>query len=151
VSAPFRIRTGSKPLVEAAPAGAPAPAAGGDGLAAYADRLQKLVPAEVISLYLAGSGVIGAPDNAGLLGAVWTVVCLVGVIAIRVWGTRDSGPAARPQWPAVAIAAVSFLIWVYQLGGGPFARAGLYDARAASLLLLSWTFFVPLFYRGDQQ
>jgi hypothetical protein len=146
VAAPFRVRARPRPRLTAAPGAGPAP---NDGFADYADRLQKLVPAEVISLYLAGLGVIGAPQGSPQLSVVWVVVCLVGVVAVRVWGTRESGPTSRPQWPAVAIAAVSFLIWVYQLGGGPFALASLYDPKAAALLLLVWTFFVPLFYRGD--
>ncbi|HTO53196.1 MAG TPA: hypothetical protein VMR50_07400 [Myxococcota bacterium] len=146
MTAPFRIRSRSRTQRSASP-GAGAPPA--DGLADYAERLSKLVPAEVISLYLAGVGVIGAPQSSPQLSVAWVGVCLVGVVAVRVWGTRESGPGSRPQWPAVAIAAVSFLIWVYQLGGGPFALASLYDPKAAALLLLVWTFFVPLFYRGD--
>ena len=40
-----------------------------DGLQSYLDRLLKLIPAEVVGLYLVGVGAIPAGENIGL--AVW--------------------------------------------------------------------------------
>lgn len=111
----------------------------------YFGRLVKMIPGEVISLYLVGSGVI--PDGKPAALSIWTGVCLLAVIAIRIWGTTDVPKKLGPQWPVVLISAVSFLIWIYSIGG-PFAAYGLAVPYVASLLVLGWTFFVPIFYKG---
>jgi hypothetical protein len=111
------------------------------------ERLLKLIPGEVVGIYLIGVGLIPAAfviprtSLSGLWG--WAAVCLVLVFIARVYGTADP----NPQWLAVGVALVSFVIWVYTMGG-PFATSGLYVAWLGSLLVLVWTFVVPYFYKG---
>jgi hypothetical protein len=112
----------------------------------YVSRLTGLIPGEVLALYLTGQGVI--PDGARITMAVWALFCFGGVIALRVWGTRDQAAREPVQWPTVLISAISFVIWVYSIGG-PFAAYGLRVPHLASLLVLGWTFVVPIVYRGD--
>lgn len=122
----------------------------------YIDRLIKLIPAEVIGLYLLGKGLIleryplplGQGERQGELWfwMVWTAFCFAAVIAVRTWATRDPHRNIPTEWPAVAIAAASFLIWVFCLGD-VFLVAGWWDSLVASLLVLGWTFIVPVFYR----
>lgn len=112
----------------------------------YFERLVKMIPGEVIGLYIVGSGLI--PHGKAAVLAIWTGVCLLAVIAVRVWGTTDVTNQLGPQWPVVLISAISFLIWVYSIGG-PFAAYGLAEPYIASLLVLAWTFFVPIFYKGE--
>jgi hypothetical protein len=112
----------------------------------YLDRLVRMIPSEVVGLYLVGRGVIPPEERTSHL--VWPVVCLVGLVALRVYGTRDPEARKPAQWPAVAIASVAFVIWVYTLGG-PFEILGVYKPYLGSLMVLTWTFFVPIFYRGD--
>ncbi len=120
----------------------------------YLDRLMKMVPTEVIGLYLVGSGIIPGSDT--LVLTFWSLLCLVGVIAMRDWGTTDTAatPPKPTDWVHVAISAVAFIIWLLSLGGGPFASGAVFAAAHAqmpyigSLLVLAWTFFVPLFYKG---
>jgi hypothetical protein len=114
----------------------------------YFERLMKMIPADVVGLYLVGSGVI--PKEKRVVLASWTAVCFVGVVAVRIWGTADPDPQrpAPPQWPVVGISAVAFLIWVYTIGG-VFAAYGLAQPYIGSLLVLAWTFFVPVFYQGS--
>jgi hypothetical protein len=45
------------------------------------------------------------------------------------------------------VAAVAFVIWVYTLGG-PFADFGVHVPWIGSLLVLAWTSFIPLLYKG---
>jgi len=111
----------------------------------YLDRLLKMIPAEVVGLYLVGSGFI--PQGEGVVLAVWAVVCLAGVIAVRAYGTADPENKKPPDWVHVVISAVAFVIWVYTMGG-PFAAFNLYVPYMGSLLVLAWTFFVPIFYMG---
>ncbi len=111
----------------------------------YLDRLFKMIPGEVISLYLVGSGFIPQEQAIGL--AIWAIICLAGVIIVRAYGTADQKNNKPPQWGPVAISSVAFVIWVYSLGG-PFAAFGLSAPWIGSLMILVWTFFLPIFYKG---
>lgn len=138
MAAPLRI---VKPGGKFATAGAPPP---GDTLKDYLERLIKLIPGEVVGIYLIGVGSIPA-DNGPVL-ATWAAICLALVVFVRVYGTWE--PRVGPQKLAVAVAAVSFVIWVYTMGG-PFAVYGLQVQYVGSLLTLVWTFLVPYFYKGQ--
>jgi hypothetical protein len=114
----------------------------------YLDRLMKMIPVEVISLYIVGSGII--PEGQAVYLTVWTVICLIGLFAIRLYGTSDPAHKISPDWTHVILSAIAFLIWIYSLGG-PFAAYGIADPIIGSLLVLAWTFFVPIFYKGPAQ
>ena len=113
----------------------------------YLDRLMKMIPGEAVSLYLVGSGII--PERQPLLLVGWALLCLLGVFAIRVYGTADAPNNRPPDWIHVGISSVAFVIWVYTLGG-PFTAFGLHVPYLGSLLVLAWTFFIPIFYRGPK-
>jgi hypothetical protein len=111
----------------------------------YLGRLTKLIPAEVISLYLVGKGIIQADRNLLLF---WTLFCFVGVILVRLYGTADPQKNLPPQLSAVFIACISYLIWIYSMGD-VFVTLGVHFPSLSSLLVLSWTFVVPYIYKGD--
>ena len=119
---------------------------------AYLDRLLKMIPAEVVSLYLVGVGLVPedlfAQDRGIALG-VWALVCLTGVVILRGYGTADPSSKLPPDWVHVAISSVAFVIWVYSMGG-PFEAFGLHVPFIGSLVVLAWTFFAPVFYKGPQ-
>jgi hypothetical protein len=102
-------------------------------------RVVKLVPAEVVAVYLAGRP-LAQESYAG----VWPLVCMVMVVIVRAWGTMDK---RGPQWVSVAISAVSFVLWVYAMGGH-FLTYRL-DVNLASLGVLVWTTLVPVLWRGE--
>ena len=129
MSGPLRIRAPG-------PATAAGTAAPIDG---WMDRLVKLVPSEIVAVYLAGRG------YAHRIEGTWPLVCLAMLVIIRAWGTKDTGRA--PQWPAVAISAASFVIWVFAMGGRILNWQP--DPDIAALLVLVWTTLVPVLYRGD--
>lgn len=139
MSAPFRIRRPNLTITEES-------SGSQEELNSYLERLMKMIPSEVLSLYLVGSGVIPQTDRIVLV--LWSVICLVGVVCIRVYGTADFQRKLPPQWKAVAISAIAFIIWIYSLGG-PFAAYNLHIPYVGSLLVLVWTFFVPIFYKGS--
>ena len=157
VSPPFRIvragvpqgivpevggRGGPPPPAGAAAAGAPGAA---DDMSFYLDKLMKMIPTEVIGLYLVGSGIIPDDQHAYLLG--WSTVCLIGVVIARIAGTRDKAANKPPQAGLVVVSAIAFVIWVYSLGG-PFKwyMGANYKPFLGSLFVLVWTFVVPLVY-----
>lgn len=108
MSAPLRIE---RPAARRAAA-----AANGDG-PSYLEKLTKLIPGEVIGLYLVGVGLI--PAGQGVATVCWSLFCAVVLVGIRVKGTSDREQRKGPQWPAIVIALISFVIWLYALGG-PF-------------------------------
>jgi hypothetical protein len=125
----------------------------GDPLKAYVERLVKLIPAEVVSLYVAGRALIQASfpqggDAAQPYWIGWTLFCLVAVVIVRAWATSDAALRLKPQWGAVAIATVSFVVWVYSLGD-VFRPWPVWSELAAGLLVLAWTFIAPWLVRPD--
>ena len=104
------------------------------------ERLVKLVPAEILAVYLAGR------SHAEAIHGAWPLVCLALLLVVRVWGTHERGKG--PQWSAIAVAAVSFLIWVLALDGRILSLA--VNPDLASLLVLVWTTLMPLLVRGDR-
>ena len=118
-----------------------------DGFKGYLDRLMKMIPTEIISLYLVGSGLIPKEEDTTLV--IWTVFCLLAVIALRAWGTADRKAGLPTDWKHVGISVGAFLVWVYSLGG-VFAEYGLHLPTLGSLLVLGWTFVVPQIYQGPE-
>lgn len=139
MAAPLRI---TRPDVVSAQAVAPAE---NIEFKFYLSRLLKMIPAEVISLYLVGSGLI--PEGQLIALTVWAVICLIGVVIVRIYGTADPAQGKSPDWIHIAISVAAFIIWIYSLGG-PFVAWNLHVPWVGSLLVLTWTFFVPLFYKG---
>ena len=102
-------------------------------------RLVKLVPAEIVTVYLAGRP-LAQEHYAGL----WPVACLVLTIVVRAFGTSDR---RGPQWLSVAVSSLSFVLWVYATGGHFLSYD--VDVNLASLAVLVWTTLVPVLWRGE--
>jgi hypothetical protein len=137
VIAPYRITTPAKGRRGGAT----------DDFDSYLDRLVKMIPAEVVSLYLVGVGFVPKTDAAVL--TIWAALCLVGLLALRTYGTAPPSSGKSPQPGAIAISAIAFTVWVYTLGG-PFEAFGLHVPYIGSLLVLAMTFFAPIFYKGER-
>ncbi|WP_374472736.1 hypothetical protein [Phenylobacterium sp.] len=130
----------------------------------YLERLVKLIPTEIIALYLGGKSAIQTryidfhspgPDgltpntlgpNESVAWVGWTAICFFALLSVRAWATKED---ERPQWGAVGISAVSFLIWVYAFGDVFDLVMGIWDPLPATLLVLVWSFAIPVFYKGD--
>jgi len=117
----------------------------------YWDRLKNLIPAEVTAIYVAGTGVIPSEVKTGLL--VWAIFCLG--CTILFIANESKTVEGKPEvklpidWAHVAISAISFVIWVYALGG-PFIELGIHYAWIGTLAIIGWTFLVPYFYHGKK-
>lgn len=135
-----------------------------DGRKEYVDRLLKLIPAEVVALYLAGKVQIssrfalGTPTAAGTTAPaaeqtawyIWTIFCLGALVLVRRWATSDRNAAVPPEWVAIFFTAISFLIWVYSFGD-IFSRVlHIWDPLPATLLVLGWTFVTPYLYAPNK-
>jgi len=116
----------------------------GTGYDNYYSRLVKLIPAEVIAFYLALDALASAlPEKQVLL---WVVS---GVAAAGAWFYlgRVAGVTSVVQ-RLLSVAAL--VIWIY-VTGGPFAALPWYNATYGKLVLVAFTFFVPLMYKGQSE
>ena len=157
---PFRVQSEATSQQRAdaivAQGAAPAapPQAGASGLQQYLARVLKLIPAEVVALYQGVRGVMETAAAGGDADAkVWLTwlpwAAFILVIFVRAWGTRDgTGSWRTVQWGAVAIAAVSFVVWTISLGH-PIAYLEFHKPWVGSVLLMVWPFLIPYFYKGD--
>ena len=130
MNAPLRLYAADRSAVVGQPAGPIDP---------WLTRVVKLVPAEIVAVYLAGRP-LAQERYAGL----WPVACLVLTILVRAFGTSDR---RGPQWLTVLVSAVSFVLWVYATGGH-FLTYDV-DVNLAALGVLFWTTLVPVFWRGQ--
>jgi hypothetical protein len=112
----------------------------------YMERLVKLIPAEVVGLYLVGQGII--PPNEKVAIVVWSIVCLGLVVLVRAKTTGDRANSISPQWGAIAVSTISFIIWVYTMPG-PCQAFHVAVPYLGSLAVLVWTFVVPFLYQGS--
>lgn len=119
-----------------------APVAASDRGDEYFQRLVKLVPSEVLALYLTFKEI--ANDWLG----IWTAICCLLVIFVRTVGTRKAGKPI--QIFAVAVATISFILWVYATGGYFFRfKLPTNIPGIASVSVGVWTFLIPYIYNGD--
>jgi hypothetical protein len=131
-----------------------------DSAKQYIERVVKLIPSEVVGVYLVGKAGIQAKftdkadrsqdlfsESSYWIG--WTLFCFIAVIVIRAWATSDQNTPVEK--PAVAIAAISFVIWIYSLGDAfkfiTVRDHSIWDSLLAMLLVFAWTLMVPLIYK----
>jgi hypothetical protein len=119
------------------------------GETSYTDRLKNLIPAETAALYISGVAIIPTGQKVGLI--VWASFCLILTVIYMAWQSKkveDQLNSHGIDWVHVTIASISFVLWVYTLGG-PFTAYGVYISWIGTLLILAWTFIVPNFYKGQ--
>jgi hypothetical protein len=114
-----------------------------DGGDSYLSRLLKLIPGEAVAIF---PFLNSRADQLSIaLGnsvwpkylVAWLVLAMI--IVLRAQATR--GPNGMPQWGAVLIAAVSFMLWVPVMHG----ELGMFDALGQYLTVFgnSQTFSQP--------
>jgi hypothetical protein len=105
----------------------------------YLGRLLKLIPSEIIAVYMAIQGFI--PKESAKWGL--SIVSLVLLIITPFYLKYTQKVEKNAQ---VFVSTASFLIWVYAIGG-PFVYWNIYQAWIGSALLLIWTTFIPQFFK----
>lgn len=120
----------------------------GEELKQYLDRLMRVIPGEVVGLYLIGSGFVPEGQRAGHIA--WFAFCFTALIVIRVFGNTDPARNQQPQPVPIVLSVVAFVIWVYTIGG-PFREFGMDVPWIGSLLVLAWSFVIPYFYKGEAE
>ncbi len=105
----------------------------------YFNRLLKYIPAEIVGLYLTLDNIINIQKEGSHAWMSWFIfaVCL---ILIPLYLNRVLNVKKKIQ---ILISSLSFVVWVYALGG-PFATCGLFNNLFAALLLPIYTVLVSI-------
>ncbi len=121
----------------------------------YGDRFIKLIPSEILGLYLAVRGIWIDPQppqspitrNDASLGFLdwWPIVCILLLVLLRLWGTRRTRVWSTTDPVAVIISVVSFIIWVYTIGDSILGQ-NLPDTRYAATAAIIWSVVIPIFF-----
>jgi hypothetical protein len=108
---------------------------------AYVDKLLKLIPSEVVALWVTLRSTLTAADTApGWLQwvAFLALLCLTPIYMKRIAGVSKTSQ--------VCITTGGFVVWVFSLGGVPFATlpSPYFLPIYGALLLPLYTFAMPL-------
>ena len=115
-----------------------------DQIDGYFDRLLKFIPADVVGLWLTGSGLIQSQaDDRSRVGLLW-ILFVAGLVLSVFWTRKQTTEAGKPvAWRQIVLSSGSFIVWVFAIGG-PFAELSFYRPLYGSLLLLIYTSAIPL-------
>ena len=109
------------------------------------DKIKEMIPGESTAIYLGGLGVI--PQDQAVAAVVWALIGLVITLIIKAQQidprTGDQMSVQNLEWNQIIVSIIAFVVWVYALGGGPFAALGLYVPWVATLLVLGYTYAMP--------
>lgn len=103
----------------------------------YGDRLLKLIPAEVIALYMAMDSVVTDNGDNSIVLSLATLA--IGMFAtwfyLKIFQKVDNAPQ-------IIVSVLAFAVWAINIGHG-FQQAELIKPSYAALALLMFTFFAP--------
>jgi len=104
----------------------------------YTSKLLKLIPADFIAGYL-------AIDNTLPSGQFrkWGLTIATSVLLLLLFVTLRYLHRIK-SWPQILVTCVSFVIWIYSVGG-PFNEWDIYQRAVAGVALILWTFILPMF------
>jgi hypothetical protein len=107
----------------------------------YKDRLLKLIPAEVVAVYLGVFQIMTNQKSEQWMYLLVFFLLLVGNIFYKM-------KAGVHDWVQLLIASIAYFLWVCSLGGPvPNWYIGSQSAQSISAIFVPiFTFFVPLIY-----
>jgi hypothetical protein len=107
----------------------------------YFTQIIKYIPLEAVALYLTLYGIVAAAKTQIPFETILWTIFILGLIATPIYLLRVTKVKDKVQ---LAISTVAFFIWVFALGG-PFATYSWYNTVYGAILIVVYTFFVPLF------
>ena len=118
-------------------------AATGAQVDTYFDRVVKYIPADIVSAWVAVTGLISGRKDIPVNTILW-LAFLIGIFITAAWVFRQTAqPNKRPAITQTGISTGAFIIWVIALGG-PFATLAFYKPVYGSLLLILYTLVVGI-------
>ena len=116
----------------------------------YFDRVVKYIPADIVSAWVAVTGLIGGRTDISVDSILW-IAFVLGIIITAAWMWRQTSEPERETAAVtqILISTVAFVIWVFALGG-PFANLGFYKPVYGSLLLILYTLIVGIIILAEE-
>jgi hypothetical protein len=117
----------------------------------YTDKLVKFIPTEIIGAYTALAVFLGydtseaTPPPPIIATQLIQVVFFVLLILTPIYLRKISNVTQQLQ---LLVSTISFVVWVYTLGG-PFEVWGLHNAYIAPVVLVLWALIPPLVIQAD--
>lgn len=108
----------------------------------YFNKLVKCIPTEILGAYVVIAGVI--PQDK--LKYALTISSIVLLIIIPFYMSIITKVNNKLQ---IVASCISFVVWVYTLGG-PFKAWGIYEGYIGSLILVLWTLIVPMIVKTKE-
>lgn len=117
-----------------------------DGGDDYADRLLKLIPGEVVGVYLSMQAILSNAQDVNMAVVPWLVFAF-GVFATWFYLRVPLKVVNRRQ---ILITVGAFCVWAFTIGA-PFDKEHLdwWSPTYAGLLLLAYTFIAPKIPLGE--
>lgn len=123
------------------------PTTGGQTPDNYASQIVKLIPIEIVGVYLGISNMIQGQD------LIQWIIFFVILVLTPFYLKRAAGVEDKAQ---IIVATVSYIIWALSLGG-PFESflknrlpEGFTVQTLGGILIMLYTLFVPVFYSPQQ-
>lgn len=111
----------------------------------YFDRIIKYIPADIVGAWVAVTGLIKSGGEDIPANTLLWVGFLIGIVLTALWTLKQTS-VPRNNSAAItqtAVATVSFIIWVFALGG-PFANMEFYQPIYGSLVLIFYNLAIGL-------
>ncbi|MFK7887657.1 MAG: hypothetical protein AB8G16_12425 [Gammaproteobacteria bacterium] len=120
---------------------------GAEDIDNYGDRLLKLIPGEVVGVYLSMQAILSNAQDVNMTVVPWLVFAF-GVFATWFYLYVPLKVVNRRQ---IVITVGAFCVWAFTIGA-PFDKEHLawWSPTYAGLLLLAYTFIAPKIPLGDE-
>jgi len=102
----------------------------------YFDKLVKCIPTEILGAYIVIAGVIPSDQTKYAL----TISSIALLLVIPFYMSIVNKVTNKTQ---IVVSCISFIIWVYTLGG-PFTVWGIYKGYIGSIILVFWALMTPM-------
>ncbi len=109
----------------------------------YADKVIKGIPAEWVSAYVAIKGILDSTQNDVQRTFYAIILILLILLPCYLWYVR--GVKSTRQ---ISVTTISFLVWVFSLGGDHVGALSWYKPYQGSVLLILWTLAIPILIGG---
>jgi hypothetical protein len=113
----------------------------------YPARLLKYIPAEIIALFVTVNSLIISVKPPSVEIYNWVIFfALLIVNLIYLWRMMNVNKVSQ-----LAISTVSFAVWVYATGAGPFSELYIKQPLIATLVMIFVVFIIPMFKIGENK
>jgi len=105
----------------------------------YTDTLLKLVPAEVVAVWVTIKGIVASASQVPAW-LPWIISALM--LVLTPFYLRRVAKVTKLR--QVALSTIAFVVWIFSLGGAPFGNLSWYNPLYGAILLPIYTFAVPI-------